>query len=203
MRTGQWMSFDAKINETPFKLEGERETNNQAVKNAQIVDIDSEAFNHAPLNDPCPHPPDPQNDPHPAQAPLFHPPMVPRRSTHHQQPAQYMCNLLQGERSVDGTSKGQVLPKGMQNPLENAKDLEGHADERNNQTLRELAQNVTLAAHMANLDDIELRTIEEAQKHPDWDKWKDAINERLERLKAAGTWTYVDRPKVANIVGIQ
>src|SRR5579863_3759009 len=44
-------------------------------------------------------------------------------------------------------------------------------------------------------------TYEEAQKRSDWVKWTQAIKAELTSLETNGTWTLVQRPKDANVVG--
>ncbi|EGO02490.1 hypothetical protein SERLA73DRAFT_69995 [Serpula lacrymans var. lacrymans S7.3] len=143
---------------------------------------------NAPHNAPGPvDPPDPQHDPHPAQPPLVLPLIAPHCSTRLCQPAQYVHNLLQGEGSITGTNHAQALPKGMQRPTNDEVHKQAEVHEQTegriaDETLRELATNVAMIAHMANFDGIEPRNAEEAKKHHDWDKWKDAISEELNRL---------------------
>ena len=43
-------------------------------------------------------------------------------------------------------------------------------------------------------------TYEEAQRRPDWPKWKDAIQKELESLKKSGTWELTERPEDTNVV---
>jgi hypothetical protein len=54
-------------------------------------------------------------------------------------------------------------------------------------------------AAMAEADALE-PTYEEAQKRSDWPKWKEAIQTELAALRAAGTWTVVERPTNRNVV---
>ncbi|EGN93878.1 hypothetical protein SERLA73DRAFT_78253 [Serpula lacrymans var. lacrymans S7.3] len=150
---------------TPLELEG-KSTYDQFPKESEIVEINS---NNAPLDLPnlqrAVNPPDPQENPFPAQPPPVPPPVAPRRSTRLRQPAQYVRDLLQGEGLISGTNKGQVLPRGIPIPVQNAEDPEGNdEEERDDEEMRELAQNVAMVARM------EPRTIEEAQKRPDWAK---------------------------------
>ena len=48
---------------------------------------------------------------------------------------------------------------------------------------------------------MELQSLSEAKKQPDWPLWEKAIEEELASLKAAGMWEVVDAPKGVNIVG--
>ncbi|EGN94733.1 hypothetical protein SERLA73DRAFT_77476 [Serpula lacrymans var. lacrymans S7.3] len=163
--------------QTPFRLEGENDPITlQAPKGSQIIDLyDAE---DAPKED-APYappevqqiPPNPPNldhlDNRPQPPPLPQPP-APRRSTQIRQPAQYVCDLLQGKGSVSGLDDGPILPRGIQL---NINDADGsNEEEQNNEALRDLAQNVAMVACMADLDGIEPRTVEEAQRRPDWDK---------------------------------
>jgi hypothetical protein len=59
----------------------------------------------------------------------------------------------------------------------------------------------TLAAEISDTEAIELRSLAEAKRHPNWPFWQEAIFEELATLKAAGTWKLVDPPQGANIVG--
>ena len=38
-------------------------------------------------------------------------------------------------------------------------------------------------------------TLEEAKKHPDWDKWKHAMDEEMAILCKMNTWEFTDLPK--------
>ncbi|EGN91644.1 hypothetical protein SERLA73DRAFT_157472 [Serpula lacrymans var. lacrymans S7.3] len=186
---------------TGQNLEGENNAYDQVQKESQIIEINA---NNAPQDLPDPQalidppnpqapiiPPDPQNDQPPAQPPVP-PPVAPRRSTRLRQPTQYVRDLLQGKGLISKTDKEPTLPRGIQL---NLNDPEGtDEEERDDKALRDLAQNVAMAARMADLDGVEPRTVEEAKNCPDWNKWESAINEELERLDKARTWTYVEKP---------
>ena len=53
----------------------------------------------------------------------------------------------------------------------------------------------------ADAEALEPRTLAEAQRRPDWDQWKLAIQEELDTLNAAGTWRLEEAPPGANIIG--
>ncbi|EGN94867.1 hypothetical protein SERLA73DRAFT_77600 [Serpula lacrymans var. lacrymans S7.3] len=183
-------------NGPPFGLEGEYDALKQAPKKSQIVEIDDHT--------PHPDPPDPQDinnqiypqdqdeaDPDPIQAAPAPPPppiAAPHQSTCIHQPTQYVHDLLQGKGSISGNNQAPTLPRGIQVTIDNLNRSD--EEERDDETLRDLAQNIAMVARMADLHGVEPRTVEEARKRPDWDKWDQAIQEELARLNKAGTWTY-------------
>jgi hypothetical protein len=57
-----------------------------------------------------------------------------------------------------------------------------------------------LAAKIADVEALELRTLAEAKCRPDWPLWEKAIEE-LSMLKAASTWRMEEAPSGANIIG--
>ena len=59
----------------------------------------------------------------------------------------------------------------------------------------------TFVAETSNLEALELCSLLEAKKHPDWPLWEKEIQEELAALKAAGTWEVVDVLEGVNIVG--
>ncbi|EGO30525.1 hypothetical protein SERLADRAFT_432096 [Serpula lacrymans var. lacrymans S7.9] len=122
----------------------------------------------------------PAQNAEPPQDPAPAPPAEPQvhQSTHIHQPAQYIRNLLRREGSVFG-SNDRALLKGFQIP---AVGSEADREVTEDNDLRELAANVAMTVVMADLEGVEPRTVEEAQKHPDRPKWEEAINEELNRL---------------------
>jgi hypothetical protein len=60
---------------------------------------------------------------------------------------------------------------------------------------------VAMVAMMADIEGLEPRDIREARKRPDWPKWEEAMLDELNRLKVAGTWEAVEKPRGANVVG--
>lgn len=59
-------------------------------------------------------------------------------------------------------------------------------------------------AMMAGVDEVESTdpiTLEEARVRTDWPKWDDAVIKELTALKDANTWSIVEKPAGANIVG--
>jgi hypothetical protein len=56
-------------------------------------------------------------------------------------------------------------------------------------------------AETADAEAIELRTLAEAKRRPDWPLWEKAIEEELGTLKKAGTWRLEKAPPGANIIG--
>ena len=63
------------------------------------------------------------------------------------------------------------------------------------------AEELGMAAAVAEAVGLEPRSVEEARKRPDWPKWKDVIEAELRQLDAMGTWEIADKPAGVNIVG--
>jgi Reverse transcriptase (RNA-dependent DNA polymerase) len=58
-----------------------------------------------------------------------------------------------------------------------------------------------MVAEMSDLEALELRSLAEAKRRPEWPLWEKAIREELATLQEAGTWELTDTPNGANIVG--
>ena len=65
----------------------------------------------------------------------------------------------------------------------------------------DVAEELGMAAAVAETVGLEPRSVEEARKHPDRPKWKDAIEAKLRQLDAMGTWEIADKFAGVNIVG--
>jgi hypothetical protein len=61
------------------------------------------------------------------------------------------------------------------------------------------SEELTIAAISEAQDDP--KSLSEAQSHPDWPKWQEAMDREIGTLKKARTWITVPRPKGKNIVG--
>jgi hypothetical protein len=58
-----------------------------------------------------------------------------------------------------------------------------------------------LVAETADMEALELRSLAEARRHPEWVQWKHAIEEEMAMLKAASTWHLEEPPPGANVIG--
>lgn len=125
------------------------------------------------------------------------------RPKHVRQESDYVRRLRSGEGSAGGRAGGRVLPRGMQEAtskvVEEAEDEGGYTtieqEEREEWETVELA----MVAASGNAEGIE-PTYAEAKKHPDWPKWKAAVQAELDSLTSNGTWHLVERPTSGNVV---
>ena len=104
-----------------------------------------------------------------------------RRSTRSKQLSQYVKDLVSGEFT---TGSKERFPKGLQVP-----------------EIEEEITGLAMLARMSEACGLEPRSLNEAMKSPDWPRWKEAMDEELEALKAYKSWEVVDTPKGVNIVG--
>jgi Reverse transcriptase (RNA-dependent DNA polymerase) len=58
-----------------------------------------------------------------------------------------------------------------------------------------------LAAEVSEAEALEPRTLAEARTRSDWPLWEKAIQEELDTLRKAGTWSLEEAPPGANVVG--
>ena len=141
-------------------------------------------------------PPTPQ--PTPQQAPT--PETRPSRT---KQPSRYVRQLMSGAGTVNGLPKGPALPKGMQfaKLAEEIDEDEFFSDDEDRENQSPLTDEVAMVIAMSDFEGIEPRDIKEARKRPDWERWKEAMEEEMRRLKANDTWEVINKPKAANVVG--
>ena len=93
--------------------------------------------------------------------------------------------LRDGTGTTSARLSDSLLPKGLLNPGENISGI--------------AVEDFAMATVMGGAEGIE-PTYEEAHKHPDWHKWKEAIRIELKNLKYSGTWKLVKRPEDGNVV---
>ena len=62
-------------------------------------------------------------------------------------------------------------------------------------------EDVTLVVDAGDIEPLELKSLVEVKRHPEWPKWEKAIYEELKTLEEAGTWEISDLPEGANLVG--
>lgn len=122
------------------------------------------------------------------------PDVAPRRSSCISQPSRYMCDVLAGAGSATSRHGHPALPAGVSTRNE-PKSLPDVVEEVQEPSV------AALAAAIADAEGLELRNIEEARRCTDWPWWDAAIRKELEKLKAARTWTIVDKPDGVNVVG--
>lgn len=102
-------------------------------------------------------------------------------------PSEYIQRLQVGEGTASGRNLASKLPRGMR--PESAPTLGSDAN-------LEFAMSA-IATEVEGLDP----TFEEAKERPDWPRWREAIENELKSLKEADTWTLVERPDNANVIG--
>jgi Reverse transcriptase (RNA-dependent DNA polymerase)/gag-polypeptide of LTR copia-type len=95
-------------------------------------------------------------------------------------------------------SKGQTLPRGMR-PGTTPSSKDGESVKHASAVDLESEINHAMAAVIENVEGL-TPSYEEAQKRPDWPKWKEAIKKELNSLEKMGTWRLVKRPPDTNIV---
>ncbi|TFY51058.1 hypothetical protein EVJ58_g10760 [Rhodofomes roseus] len=87
-----------------------------------------------------------------------------------------------------GKSADTRVPRGVLIPTEDTpKDVEGAAE------LVEEVSGAAMAAHIANVEGLDPRSIEEAKRRPEWPRWQEAVLEEVRALEAHGTWR-LERP---------
>ena len=60
---------------------------------------------------------------------------------------------------------------------------------------------VAMGTSLATAEGIEPQSLEEARRQPDWPNLEAVIHEELASLKKLQTWTLVDKPTNANVIG--
>lgn len=111
-----------------------------------------------------------------------------RHSARLQKPSQYVRDVLAGK------SAEKSLPKGVRGP-----DKDSASPDAKAEMVKEIL-GVAIAAEMADAEGLELRSLEEAKRRPDWPRWEEAMQEELRALEGHGTWRLKKPPAGANIV---
>ena len=132
--------------------------------------------------------------PAPALPPVPEPPQL-RHSTRTRKPSHLVRNLQSGE----GVSM--QLPRSFAEESEEAGGAWSVED--GTPVLLEDFEGFEFifVTETADAEALEPCTLAEAQRRPDWDQWKLAIQEKLDTLNAAGTWRLEEAPPGATIIG--
>ena len=134
----------------------------------------------------------------------------PRRSTRIRKPSRIVRELQAGVGVASTRSTRSALPRGVSVPGgfdegEESVDVlaEAWSVEAGLPALREnyLGLEVALVAETSDVEALEPRNLTEAKRRPDWPLWEQAIQEELNTLRTAGTWTLEHAPPGANIIG--
>jgi hypothetical protein len=112
-----------------------------------------------------------------------------RRSERLRKASQYVKDVKSAEFLA--TRKEGELPIGIQKPNDE-EGLIGIVKEING---------IAMAAQMGEVSGYEPATLQEAMRSPDWNRWKEAMDEEHTVLETHNTWKLVDAPPGANIVG--
>jgi hypothetical protein len=67
----------------------------------------------------------------------------------------------------------------------------------------DMEENITLLVEAENIEPLEPKSLTEAKHCPNWPSWEWAIHEELKTLEDAGTWTLINAPHNANIIGLK
>ena len=173
-------NFDEEIVVGELPLEGENDIGERlTTTESEKHDIDN--LNHTPN----------------VETPDTIPEVVEGRGKRIRKETEYIRMLKDGS-AVTGSRAGGILPRGMQlgtsKPPDERIETE-HATAVNIESKIEHA----MATAVGGMEGLE-PTYEEAQKRPDWPKWKEAIKKELDGLEKMGTWRLVKRPPNTNVV---
>ncbi len=95
---------------------------------------------------------------------------------------------------LEGRAESSKITRGVQLPTQKEQRIEGEG-------LVDCADEYAMVVEIGETKALELRSLAEAKRRPDWHLWEKAIQEELATLKTAGTWKLVDAPEGANVVG--
>ena len=125
-------------------------------------------------------------------------------------PSQRIQDLIDGVGVYSNGRNDPLLARGIQVPsappvVEHSEpEAEGTSEQLMLVTEEELAlltEELAMAAEMGEAEGIDPTSLADAKRRPDRADWEKAIQEELTVLKEAGTWTLVEPPPGANIVG--
>ena len=106
-----------------------------------------------------------------------------------QQKSDYIKQIENGEGTADNWPAKLDLPKGIQIKSE-IQEIEGEPGERG-------AVEYAMAATIAKAEATNPKTINKAQRRPDWPRWNEA---EMDALMKAETWKKVERLKDCNVI---
>jgi Reverse transcriptase (RNA-dependent DNA polymerase)/Integrase core domain/GAG-pre-integrase domain/Zinc knuckle len=113
-------------------------------------------------------------------------------------PSQKIREIIEGRamggqqaRTKRGKERGNVAEEKDQT------DDEEMGEEKDVQLTEEIAMIIT----MSEIEGIEPRTMKEAKRRSDWEKWWEAMEDEIQRLEKNKTWELVEKPKGANVIG--
>jgi hypothetical protein len=99
--------------------------------------------------------------------------------------SEYVRRIHEGENAV-------AMPRGLQTVQENGITAGGAWEVQEEEW--------AMASVMNEVENLE-PSYEEAKQRSDWPRWQEAIKAELASLEKNRTWTVVERPKGANVVG--
>ena len=114
------------------------------------------------------------------------------RSQRTRTPTRYIKDIQSGVGMINDRSGKLNLPVGIQIPKPITQIQRETAD------TSQIEHAMTIA--VSEIEAIDPLSLEEAMRWPNHLKWRNAIQEELNNLWEAGTWTVVERPKERNIV---
>ncbi len=124
-------------------------------------------------------------------------------------PAARLRDILDGH-AVVGNRQGVTYTRGVQLPTpetssapvpETEKPLEAEGEGDWVMMAADFADEYAMAAEISEVEALEPRNLREAKARPDWPLWEKAIEEELRMLRETETWTLVEPPEGANVVG--
>ena len=123
------------------------------------------------------------------------------RGQHVRKPSAYIQALQSGAGQTSNRPSDPQVPRGIRVPKtgeEDPVDTAAHAETSEDWEMVDILEHA-MATATSDSEALE-PTFEEAKKRPDWAHWKVAIDAEITALKAAGTWSLVERPDGRNIV---
>jgi hypothetical protein len=116
-------------------------------------------------------------------------------------PSQCIQAIINGHGVASARPSNPVLPQGVQLPtMAEDAPLEGEGTVDWMMSV-DYVKEYAMTAEISEAKALELRLLAEAKHRPDWPLWEKAIHKELALLKEAGTWSLVNPPTNANIVG--
>ncbi len=124
-------------------------------------------------------------------------------------PAARLREILDG-RAVVGNRQGVAYTRGVQLPTPETssvpapgaeKPLEAEGEGDWVMMAADFADEYAMATEISEVEALEPQNLREAKSRPDWPLWEKAIEEELRMLQETETWTLVEPPEGANVVG--
>ena len=124
-------------------------------------------------------------------------------------PSQRIQDIISGKGVNSNRPSDPTLPQGIQASIPQiveGMELEGEGSAEQLMAVTEdkaesMTAELAMVSEMAEAEALEPNSLADARRRPDWLDWENSIQEELTVLKDAGTWTLVEPPAGANIVG--